>query len=248
MASGTFGSTSSYSPHQFNPYGGDIGRSSSSSSSSIYPMTPGPPLPSSSSSSLTTAYNATPRAFVPHSAINLSVKTSPSAALTAQQGGSVDWILSMLRFCFNSSVMLLLSFTKWISCHKCTCLSILKHSVETLLQPSTLDLSVSGEGGSFMTSPPAAAAAASGSQILDLTRSDSGYGSSSPRTSTTSAPSSSAAAKKSKVEQTEPVDFSSGQQAQQLSFASRSTGTFDDLSRYRSPGRQFNSIKSFGRF
>ena len=150
----------------------------------------------------------------------------------------------MLRFCFNSSVMLLLSFTMdapKISCHKCTCLSILKHSIETLTQPSTLDLSVSGEGGSFMTSPPAAAAA-SGSQILDLTRSDSGYGSSSPRTSTTSAPSSSAAAKKSKVEQTEPVDFSSGQQAQQLSFASRSTGTFDDLSRYRSPGRQFNSI------
>ena len=234
MASGTFGSTSSYSPHQFNPYGGDIGRSSSSS---IYPMTPGPPLPSSSSSSsLTTAYNATPRAFVPHSAINLSVKTSPSAALTAQQGGSVDIVHAAFLFQFFGYAAVVIH-------NGCTedqlsqvYLSILKHSVETLLQPSTLDLSVSGEGGSFMTSPPAAAAAASGSQILDLTRSDSGYGSSSPRTSTTlsttTSASSSSGAKKSKVEQTEPVDFSSGQQ--QLSFASaRSTGTFDDLSRYR---------------
>ena len=91
MATNSFGSTSSaYSP-QFNPYGD----SRSPSSSSMYPMsssTPIAPLPSSSSS-LTAAYNTTPRAFVPHSAINLSVKTS-SAATTAQQGSKMGLYLN----------------------------------------------------------------------------------------------------------------------------------------------------------
>ena len=181
------------------------------------------------------AYNTTPRAFVPHSAINLSVKTSPAA----QQPSSLDLSVSGEGSSFLSPTAGAGGGSQ-----------ILDLTRDKLYKNRSSGKTDShyekGSSGSPILLKIVSENQFSG-KIYFYTiasRSDSGYGSSSPRTSTsltttsaavTPPTSSSSAAKKSKVEQTEPVDFSSGQQ---LGFAAaaRSTGTFDDLSRYRSPG------------